>query len=84
MWFGSSAWLNNASTAGEQILKITKINNKQLWHIQKEDNRTPEPRNVVLTTRLKCQHWRFAQTVALTTSTTLSAQLADTIVVNWL
>lgn len=34
--------------------------------------------------KAKCQLWHFALTVALTTSTTLSAQLADTIVVNWL
>jgi len=65
-------------------LKITIKNNKQLWHIQKEDNRTPDKRNVVHMTKQKCQHWHFAQTVALITSITLSAQLVDTIVVNWL
>jgi hypothetical protein len=65
-------------------IKITNKINKELWHIQKEDNRTPDKRNVVLMTKLKCLHWHFALTVALTTSITLSAQLADTIVVNWL
>jgi hypothetical protein len=64
-------------------IKITIKNNKQLWHIQKEDNRTQDKRNVVHMTKQKCQHWHFAQTVALTTSTTLFAQLVVTIVVNW-
>jgi hypothetical protein len=64
-------------------IKITNKINKELWHIQKEDNRTPDKRNVVLMTKLKCQHWHFAQTVAHTTFTTLSAQPVDTIVVNW-
>jgi hypothetical protein len=66
------------------MIKNNTLNNKKLWHIQKEDNRTPDKRSVVLMTKQKCQHWHFAQTVAHTTSTTLFAQLAATTVVNWL
>lgn len=61
----------------ERFIKVKKqqLKIKELWHILNVVSRTPELRNVEVTTMQKCLHWQNVQTAVLTMSITVYALL---------